>query len=293
MQVMILAAGFGTRLRPYSELRPKPLFPVLNHPLLLVLIKRLQNLGFSRIIVNCHYLGEQIIEAVRGLDGVIVQKEESILGTGGGLRQALENLTEEPLLVVNGDVYHDFDLLKLYQLHISAGHRLTLGVRDCPRFNSVAVAGDKVQGFSNSSSSTLLTFTGIHVVNPQLLCDIPSGIFSNIIDHYRKLLENGVDIHCFRTDDWFWTDIGTPADYLFLNQGLLDGSIPCWREFGFAEKRSILLHPEAELPQSTVVKEWAVIGKARIGLNCRLEKVVIWDNAFISDNSSLHEMIVT
>ena len=86
MQAMILAAGFGTRLLPYTKYRPKPLFPVLNTPLLVAAVRRLKKFGFSRIVVNCHHLGEQISAALDDIDGVRIQYEETILGTGGGLR---------------------------------------------------------------------------------------------------------------------------------------------------------------------------------------------------------------
>ena len=109
MQAMILAAGFGTRLLPYTKKRPKPLFPLLNEPLLLLTIKRLQNAGFDHIIVNCHYLKEQIVEALDGMRGVVIQEEDIVLGTGGGLRMALRLMRDEPLLITNGDIYHSID----------------------------------------------------------------------------------------------------------------------------------------------------------------------------------------
>ena len=79
MQAMILAAGFGTRLLPYTQYLPKPLFPVLNTPLLLATVKRLQSSGFAPIIVNCHHLGEQIVDCFQDIPGVIIQQENNLL----------------------------------------------------------------------------------------------------------------------------------------------------------------------------------------------------------------------
>ncbi len=109
MQAMILAAGFGTRLQPYSNLRPKPLFPLLNTPLLLLTIQRLQDAGFDHIVVNCHHLKDQIRSLLAGIPGVFLQEETMIMGTGGGLRLAIDLLKDEPLLVSNGDIYHTVD----------------------------------------------------------------------------------------------------------------------------------------------------------------------------------------
>ncbi len=96
MQAMILAAGLGTRLLPHTSIRPKPLFPVLNSPLLLLTIARLKNFGFDHIIVNCHHLREQIVEAVELIEDVMVIEEEIILGTGGGLRGAVTTSRSTP-----------------------------------------------------------------------------------------------------------------------------------------------------------------------------------------------------
>lgn len=117
MQAMILAAGFGTRLLPYTLSRPKPLFPILNQPLLLLTIRRLQQAGCDHIVVNCHHLREQIVAALHGIPGVVVQEEVVILGTGGGLRKARALFRDEPVLVTNGDIYHTVDYRRLYRHH--------------------------------------------------------------------------------------------------------------------------------------------------------------------------------
>ena len=72
MKAMVLAAGLGTRLQPYTLERPKPLFPVLNTPLLFQTIQKLQSAGFQEIAVNCHHLGRQIEEALSGMGGITV-----------------------------------------------------------------------------------------------------------------------------------------------------------------------------------------------------------------------------
>ena len=142
MQAMILAAGFGTRLLPFTKLRPKPLFPILNKPLLLLTIDRLKNCGFTKIIINCHHLADQIEEAVSPFNEVIVQKEETILGTGGGLRRAVDQMSDEPLLITNGDIYHLIPFLELYNQHKKSGSPITLGVHDYPRFNALKVENE-------------------------------------------------------------------------------------------------------------------------------------------------------
>ncbi len=292
MQAMILAAGFGTRLLPHTLIRPKPLFPILNQPLLLLTIKRLQNLGFDHIVVNCHHLRQQIVDALRGLDGVVVQEEEVILGTGGGLRRALRFLRDEPLLVSNGDIYHTVDFLHLYRQHEMSGRAVTLAMHDCPRFNTVTVKDREIARFTNSVEPAGLAFTGLHVIEPSFLEEIREGGYSCIIDLYRKLLEKGVKIDCFRTDVSYWTDMGTPKDYLALHEGLMKKTIPCWQEIRSAEN-PFCIAGQADLGAHVKMIDWACIGKARIGDSSHLERVVIWDGVTVPGGSRLVDSIVS
>jgi mannose-1-phosphate guanylyltransferase len=292
MQAMILAAGFGTRLLPHTLVRPKPLFPILNQPLLLLTIKRLQNLGFDHIVVNCHHLRQQIVDVLHGLSGVVVQEEEIILGTGGGLRRALSLLRDEPLLVSNGDIYHSIDFLQLYRNHEESGQAVTLAMHDCPRFNSVTVEGGKITEFANIASSAGLAFTGLHVLEPAILQEIGDDGFSCIIDHYRRLLEKGIKIDCYRTDGCYWTDMGTPGDYLALHDGLLTETIPCWQEIGPVHG-PYCLAGRADLGARVTLHGWACVGNACIGEGSHLERSVVWDDITVPGGSRLVDCIVS
>lgn len=292
MQAMILAAGLGTRLLPHTLIRPKPLFPILNQPLLLVTIKRLQNLGFDHIVVNCHHLRQQIVDVLRPLPGLVVQEEEVILGTGGGLRRACRLLRDEPLLVSNGDIYHDIDMLQLYRHHKESGQAVTLAMHDFPRFNSVAVGDGKIVQFTTSVQADSLAFTGLQVVEPSILQAIGDDGSSCIIDHYRSLLAQGVNLGCLRTDGRYWTDMGTPGDYLALHQGLLTGTVPCWQEFGRVE-RPCCIAGSAELGAQVHMQGWACVGNARIGDGSHLERTVVWDDITVPEGSCLVDRIVS
>ncbi len=292
MQAMILAAGLGTRLLPHTLIRPKPLFPILNQPLLLLTIKRLQLLGFDKIVVNCHHLREKIIAALDGVQGVIVQEEDIILGTGGGLRTALKHFRDEPLLVCNGDIYHTVDLLDLYCHHVANKNLVTLAMHNYPRFNNVMVKDGKVESFDNRGKLSQLAFTGLHVIEPSVIEDIGIKKFSCIIDHYRKILKEGRTINCYRADDCFWTDMGTIDDYLSLHHGLLTDTIPCWQEIG-AVRKPYNISKRAKLPAHIELKEWACIGEAHIENGTHLERVVIWDDVSVACGSRLVDKIVS
>lgn len=293
MQAMILAAGLGTRLLPHTLIRPKPLFPILNQPLLLVTIKRLQNLGFDHIVVNCHHLRQQIVDILAALPGVVVQEEEVILGTGGGLRRACRVLRDEPLLVSNGDIYHDIDFLNLYRHHTQTGQAVTLAMHDFPRFNTVMAGNGQILQFAGAVQADGLAFTGLHVIEPSVLQAIRGDGYSCIVEHYRSLLAQGMQIGCLRTDGCYWTDMGTPADYLALHQGLLTGTIPCWQEFGQVDK-PYCIAGSAEIGQEVHMHGWACVGnKARIGDGSHLERTVVWDDIKVAESSRLIDQIVS
>jgi len=292
MQAMILAAGFGTRLRPHTLLRPKPLFPVLNRPLLHILLERLLECGCTRLLVNAHHLTGQIKTSLIPYPGVILQEEQRILGTGGALRQALDRLAPEPLVVMNGDILHDLDLEGLLRHHRESSDLVTLALHDHPRFNRVRVKGDRVVGFGGQGPGRRLAFTGIHVLEPSVLERIPQGFF-HIIDLYQELAREGRLGH-IRVDGCFWRDMGTPEDYLELHRDLLLNS-----EHPFARQAdpgirmgNWLVADRARIGRKVCLRGWGCLGpESRIGDDVVLENVVVWDGVEVPAGSRLRDTI--
>ncbi len=286
MQAMLLAAGFGTRLRPYTLIKPKPLFPVLNVPLLHILLDMLVRAGCERIVVNCHHLADQIEASVAGRPEVLLQYEPEILGTGGSLRKALPLFTDEPVLVMNGDIYHDIDVCSLMDAHLSADVKVTMAMHDYPRFNSVHVCDDQVVGFTGDSPGSgeeLLAFTGIHVLDKEVIGRIPETGFYHIIELYQELAAAG-RVGSMRFDNSFWRDIGTPADYLDLHRELLtvaDGA------------QSWCTSDQADVAADAVLRNWGAIGPgARIGDSTGLSRCVVWENAVVKPGSQYADRII-
>lgn len=307
MKAMVLAAGFGTRLRPYSLLRPKPLFPVLNMPLLLQTVNSLHRCGFTPVLVNTHHLRQQIVDSFRDIPGVVLQLEEAILGTGGGLRLALPHFAQGPVLVTNGDIFHDIDPAWVYQQHMAGEHGrvlVTMVLHDCPRFNSVVVdADDHIVGFvpaGQDKSGVIgkkeelpaghrrLAYTGIQVIDPAVLAMIPPDTNSCIIDCYRTVLRQGGIIRALVVKNPVWSDIGTPTDYLDLHRRLLAG------DNAAHGRDSVLLADNVALGRSVVFQDWACIGAhSRIGDSASLCRVVVWDHAVVAPGAILTDTIVT
>jgi aminoglycoside/choline kinase family phosphotransferase/GTP:adenosylcobinamide-phosphate guanylyltransferase len=223
MKAMILAAGRGTRLRPYTNDIPKPLFSIAGRPLLDYVVQSLIQGGCEAIIINTHHLPEQIdafIAAQNYRIPVYTRFEPEILGTGGAIRNVADFWDERPFLVVNGDVLSTIELKKVYQFHRRHDSPATLALYDDPEINTVSVDangfiidfGDP-SDFSVHPSEKKLTFTGIQVLDPEILDYIPASGYSNSIDAFKKMMAAGKGLKGFISRNEFWNDIGTPARY--------------------------------------------------------------------------------
>jgi len=295
MQAMLLAAGLGTRLRPYTLIRPKPLFPVLNQPLLTILLDMLCQAGCERIVVNSHHLAEQVEKAIEGRKGLFYQHEPEILGTGGSLRKALLLFSDEPILVMNGDIFHTVDLKKLYEQHVRSGNKITMAMHDCARFNTVTVRNGFVRTFSREpirNGEETLAFTGIHVTEPSVIRMIPGDTFFHVIDLYEELARKEQCIGCLRVDGSLWRDIGTVEDYLHLHATLLTGMVPQTLPVA-APKTPWLVSAGARIGTGVELSGWGCVGEAVIGHNVTLHNCIVWDQAIIPDGTCLTDKIVS
>lgn len=222
MKALILAAGLGTRLRPYSEAIPKALFPIAGRPVLEKTIHHLQAAGCEAILINTHH-GAGEIDAFLSRQSygipVCTRYEPKLLGTGGAIKNAADFWDDRPFIVINSDVLTDIDLNEVYDFHLSHKHPVTLVLCDDVEFNTVSVSDDGiVTGFDRLETAprdggSRLTFTGIQVLDPDALQFIPDETFSSSIDAYRRLMSRGKHIKAFVPGRGNWKDIGTPDRY--------------------------------------------------------------------------------
>lgn len=223
MKALVLAAGLGTRLEPYTRTLPKPLFPVGGAPLLARHLTALARAGCTAVAVNVHHLHEQIAAFLSSREWGIpvrVSYEPEILGTGGGMKQLAEFWGSAPFLTINADVVCDLDLAALYRAHLDQEGLATLVMHDHADFNSVAVDGSgrirmmPPRALSEAPAGTrLMAFTGIHVIDPRVLDCIPEGQTYSIIDAYQQLLDRGETLRAHLPEPFYWRDIGTTAEY--------------------------------------------------------------------------------
>ncbi len=295
MQAMILAAGFGTRLRPLSEQRPKPLFPVFDTPLLFFLIEQLLQAGCRKILVNCHYLAGQITAALSSFPEVTVLREEKILGTGGALRQSLPLLDDEPLLVINSDIVQNFDLAALYQAHGRGGSPVSMVTHEYPRFANLGVdAAGRVRHIGRDAEGAhqcRLAFTGIHIIEPVVIERIPAEGFFGIIDLYRQLIAEETFPYSMCITDRYWRDIGTIRDYLAVHADIIARPF-LFPGLGRRLNASGFISPTAIVRDSVEIRGWAVVGSgASIEEGVVLGRCVVWDHARVRAGSRLEDTV--
>ncbi|MDR1395451.1 MAG: NTP transferase domain-containing protein, partial [Deltaproteobacteria bacterium] len=238
-EAVLLAAGLGTRLRPLTKYRPKPLFPLLKEPILHWWLTRLQAAGIRRTVINVHHLAGQIISYVsqvrsqfRGME-ISLSLEETLLGTGGGIRQAARDF-EGPFYVFSSDIYTDWDwtgLGRAYQARPPAEKAslpAVIAVRFQGRPATVRVDGDLIiTGLREEGTlqkpDRLAQGLGLMLLGPNFRDWLAPGV-SDVILELKKVLH--LRPRALAAEETaFWTDIGTVGSYLDL-LGRLAGDCP-------------------------------------------------------------------
>lgn len=230
-RAMILAAGFGTRLRPLTNTVAKPMVPVCNRPLIGWAIDALLDAGVCEFVVNLHHAPDSLRDwvpyAVGSRGEVHFSEESEILGTGGGIRHAralLEGRGE--FAVLNGDTIQRPPLKELAARRRDHDSLASLLLRVPPshdRFTPVWFDGEHITGFGEGTGEALM-FSGCHVISDRIFELLPERPFSGIVeDVYIKTLQrsDGERLTGVVVDDAMWFDVGTPRRYLDASLALL------------------------------------------------------------------------
>jgi N-acetyl-alpha-D-muramate 1-phosphate uridylyltransferase len=224
MKAMILAAGLGTRLKPFTEKHPKALYPVNGKSLLQRNVEYLKAAGVTDIIVNVHHFADQIIATIKenngwGCNVVISDETDEVLETGGGLKKAahfFENDTE-PFLLMNADMLTDLDIAKMKAMHVQNNAIATVAVTDrqTSRYllfnenNMLCGWLNEKTGEQKGTHGVKKAFSGIHIIAPKIFSlIIEAGKFS-MIDLYLRLCTSE-NILCFDHSNGKLIDVGKP-----------------------------------------------------------------------------------
>lgn len=218
-KAVILSGGLGTRLRPFTEVIPKPLLPVGEKAVLEIQIEALKKFGFDEIYLATNYKSEYI-EKFFG-DGerygvkLVISKEEIPLGTAGPVKLLEEKLGKDPFIVMNGDILTLLDFKKLYDFALKNDGLLTVGVKKIITpyaFGNILFDGDRVVKIEEKPDIITYALAGIYVMKPEIMKLIPPGEYFGMDKLIMKMLADKLKIYKFEIDE-YWLDIGQIEDY--------------------------------------------------------------------------------
>lgn len=294
---MILAAGYGTRMRPVTYALPKPLVPVCNRPLLGWAVESLLAAGIRDLIVNLHHLPEQIeawlLAQYAGQADLHFSFESEILGTGGGIRRIRPLVEEdEDFVVVNGDTIQFPDFRALQQARRDRDALAALLLRHPPagdRFTPVWSDAGAITGFGKGHGEALM-FSGSHCISSRVFGYLPERDFSGIVeDVYQKVLRDGTEtLGAIVDDNRLWFDTGTPKRLMEAAATLLDatvrGEVAVARGSRIEGDSIVAESSRGRVTRSTVGERSVVEGDVRDS--------AVWDDCHIGRGVELDRCIV-
>jgi len=310
LKALVLAGGFGTRLRPLSCTRPKMLFPVANQPLLDWTLKNLAEGGVDTVILAVNYMAEALVRYFGPTKfdlGILYSREERPLGTGGPIKRAADMLKDgDPFLVLNGDVISDIDYKRLVDFHRREGGLGTIALFQVPdpsRYGAVELDGDGrilrfVEKPEPGRAPSNLVNAGIYVLDQKVLDYIPEGRpVSTEKEVFPVLAKEGV-LYGYEARG-LWVDIGVPEDYLTANSLLLSKIDGVQAGEGSKIDGSAEILPPCSIGSGVEVGANSVIGPnvsisdhVHVGSGCRILNSIIFPGATIGDYTSVVSAII-
>ena len=323
MDAVILAGGLGTRMRPLTLTRPKPLLPLVGEPMVDRLVRSLPR-EVGRVVLAVNYMAEAVRAHFRQVDlgvRVDVVEEAEPLGTGGAFRNAFNRLGTELFIGLNGDVVASLDLgamLAAHRAHGGAGTIAVWPVKDPSAFGVVELdARGRIVGFQEKppkgTARSDLINAGAYVLHTDILDRLAKGKPSSIErDVFPRVLDRG--LHGFRFEG-FWVDAGTPQDYLRAHRELLSRAPPASQGMTHAHPTARVVHPSyiapdvrlgascevgpfAALSEGCAVAEGArvsesvLLPRARVGARARVARSVLGEGAEVASEVVLDGAVV-
>lgn len=214
---LVMAGGFGTRLRPYTEDTPKPMLKVNDRPMLEISIEKLISHGANRIIISTHYLPEKITEHFGNGEefGVDIQyvHETTPLGTGGAL--SLLPFHDENTLVMNGDILTNLDIEMFLAYHLRSNSAMTIAATQYSfqvPFGVISEKDSLVTHIEEKPSFSFLVNSGIYFLSKRVFETLPQSGRYNMTDVASNLIKLSLPVSCFPIFE-HWLDVGRPSDF--------------------------------------------------------------------------------
>ena len=309
MKTLVLAGGFGTRLRPLSCSRPKALFPIANKPLIDYTLESLSEAGVETVILAVYYMAESLVRYLGPTKydlGILYSREQRPLGTGGPIKKAKGMLNGEKFMVMNGDLLTDFDYKRLINYHEEKGGIATVAlthVNDPARYGSVELDWEGritrfVEKPEHGMAPSNLINAGIYILEPEIMDYIPDGKKVRIETEVFPKLAEEMQLYGFESHG-FWMDVGEPVDYLDANAAVLAKQRHQVKPESNQIDSSAAINGPCNFGENVIIGADSRIGPnvsigddVRIGKGCRIENSIIFAGAVIEDYSSVKNAIL-
>lgn len=284
----VMGAGLGTRLRPLTDSRPKPLIPIFNKPLITFALDHLLSAGVERFVVNTHHLAGQFeavfAEGYRGRPVDLIFEPE-LLETGGGIKNAEALIGREPFLVYSGDILTDIDIPALVATHFRDGNDVTLALRDTGIAAQITLDGDRVTdiGGRYGSAGTAHDFANVSVWNAAIFDRIPPATKVPFIPVVSDWIGTGGHIGGVLLNERQWFNVGSRVEYLAVHRFIRERG---WRPEYVADSDWPLTEPFGAQGFSSVG------AGSMVAADAVLEDTIVWENAEIASGSRLTGCIV-
>jgi len=312
MKAVVLAGGEGTRLKPLTYRRPKPLMPVAGRPCIDYVLRSLATSGFHEIIVTTAYLSDALIKSIGdGLEynaSILYSFEENPAGTAGAVRR-VANFIDDTFVVAMGDLLCDVDFKALHDFHKRKGGVVTIALTEVEDPLQYGIVGldengriakfkekpKKEEAFSN------LVNAGIYILEPEVLEFIPTDQkFDFAKDLFPKLLSKGVPLYGSKLEGT-WMDIGRPHDLLKASMEIVRREGRPLRRAGVTSEGPVVLDPAAVLEAGVtilgpcyvgpgaVLRSGSIAERSCLYEGARLESRAVLRNSIILEGSSIGE----
>ncbi len=321
MKAVVMAGGEGTRLRPLTSMRPKPMVPIVNQPVMEHILGLVKHHGITEVVATLAFM-PQVIEDYFG-DGdewgmdITYAIEETPLGTAGSVKNAAEVL-DETFLVISGDALTDINLTEVVEFHKAKGAAVTIALKRVPdplEFGVVITDDDgRIERFLEKPtwgqvfSDTINT--GIYVVDPLVFDFIPEGMpFDFSSDLFPILMDKGYPLYGCVVDG-YWADVGSLEGYVEVHRDILDGKAMIYVP-GAKTKDDVWVGPNASIDPTAEIGQKVVIGANTtvragakigpytiIGDNClvsysaQTEHTIVWNDSFIGKFSQVRGAVL-
>jgi mannose-1-phosphate guanylyltransferase/phosphomannomutase len=322
MKAVLMAGGEGSRLRPLTSRRPKPLAPVAGKPVMELIVELLKQHGFDEVVSTLHYLADEI-ESYFGdgeAHGVKMHYvvEDTPLGTAGAVKMAHDLLAGETFVVISGDALTDLDLGAVVRHHQEAGNDVTIALQRVTNpleFGVVVTdeSGRIVRFLEKPSWGEVFSDTintGIYVLEPGILDRMQRGkVYDFSKDLFPEMLREGAKLGGYVIDA-YWTDIGNLEQYQEANYDAVSGKVRI--AFPGAEiapgvyaGEGTRVHPDAQIEGPVVLGRdvriaagAAITGPSVIGDRTIVERgavvcrSVLWEDVYVGEEASLNDCTV-